>query len=230
MTKKKKIIDGFSERLKNPNVKSLTVMILFQLADDNWAEFWADPHAVAVYSKADAKAVNEQFNRLRRALKRQFRASGQIELYDDMMNTIADRADELSTALKAFNIGVETALTQCMNYNEVHSFSIAAATGSLLLLANDAYSANGNIQCGFLIDGASRINDMLSRVELWGGITGKCPDRIGETLIQAVVDVAEKEAGPCRKTVAEPLYKRPGYHTLQGFEESMGEIVKRMMR
>lgn len=224
------IVNRYADQLKSTSVKSLTVMLLFQLADDKFSEFRRLQFVKDNYSRAKVVEVAEVFNGLRRKLKNSFRQSGTIELYDEMMEDIANHADELQEDLETFNVGIRTILTQCMSFCEVEPFAMCVTAGTLLLLANDAFSFGSQYQCRYFCEAARKMDDLLCRVELWKNIHHIGDDAIAERIFAKVVNIAVKEVGQYSPEPKQPLLRTVGYRNHSGVNDYLDGIAREAMR
>lgn len=195
MKKNKYIIENYIARLRNRYVRSYVIMTLYQMACDMWSDFRNDEFVRATYSSGKIKEVAEILNDVSRKIKSNFKKNGIADEYDNMMDDVANKSDELQHIASQFRDETQTVLVRYIPYSHCHAYAMAVATGTMLLLALDTFFIVSGEYCKYFGDATIKIDQLLDQVTPWQEIHGVCDNAVADRLYSTVLKSAEDEVG-----------------------------------
>lgn len=210
MKKKQYICENYLTRLRNRHVRSYVVMTLYQMACDMWSDFRNDEFVRATYSSGKIKEVAEILNDVSRKIKTNFKKNGIADEYENMMNDVANKSDELQHIASRFRDEIQTVLVRYMPYRHCQAYAMALAASTMLLLANDTFVIASSEFCKFFVDAAIKIDQLLDKVTPWQDTHGCCDNAVADRLYSAVLKSAEDEVGSKNKPF-KPIGRECGY-------------------
>ncbi|MCQ2319304.1 MAG: hypothetical protein MJZ90_10370 [Bacteroidales bacterium] len=195
MKKKKYIVENYLTRLRNRSVRSYVIMTLYQMACDMWSDFRNDEQVRATYSSGKIKEVAEILNDVSRKIKSNFKKNGIADEYDNMMDDVANKSDELQHIASRFRDEIQTVFVRYIPYSHCHAYAMAIATGTMLLLANDTFVIASGEFCKYFGDATIKIDQLLNQVTPFQDPRGCCDNAVADRLYSAVLKSAEDEVG-----------------------------------
>lgn len=210
MKKNQYIVENYLTRLRNRSVRSYVIMTLYQMSCDMWSDFRNDKFVRSTYSSGKIKEVAEILNDVSRKIKSNFEKNGIADEYDNMMDDVANKSDELQHIASRFRDEIQTVLVKYIPNNHCHSYAMAIAAGTMLLLANDTFVIASGEFCKFFGDAAIKIDQLLDKVTPWQSTKGCCDNAVADRLYAAVLKSAEDEVGSKNKPF-KPIGRDCGY-------------------
>lgn len=199
MKKNQYIVENYIMRLRNRSVRSYVIMTLYQMSCDMWSDFRNDEQVRATYSSGKIKEVAEILNDVSRKIKSSFKKNGIADEFDNMMYDVADKSDELQHIASRFRDEIQTVLVRYIPYSHCHTYAMAIATGTMLLLANDTLGIASGEFCKFFCDAAIKIDQLLDKVTPFQDTLGCCDNAVADRLYSAVLKSAEDGVGAKNK-------------------------------
>ena len=210
MKKNQYIVENYLTRLRNRSLRSYVIMTLYQMACDTWSDFRNDEFVRATYSSGKIKEVAEILNDVSRKIKSNFKKNGIADEYDNMMDDVANKSDELQHIASRFRDEIQTVLVRYIPYSHCHAYAMAIATGTMLLLAHDTFVVVSGEFCKYFGDATIKIDQLLDQVTPWQDMRGCCDNAVADRLYSAVLKSAEDEVGAKRKPF-KPIGRDCGY-------------------
>lgn len=199
MKKNQYIVENYLTRLRNRSVRSYVIMTLYQMACDMWSDFRNDEQVRATYSSGKIKEVAEILNDVSRKIKSNYKKNGIADEYDNMMNDVANKSDELQHIASRFRDEIQTVLVRYIPYSHCHAYAMALATGTMLLLAHDTFVIVSGEFCKYFGDATIKIDQLLDKVTPWRETRGCCDNAVADRLYAEVLKSAEDEVGSKNK-------------------------------
>lgn len=199
------------------------IMGYTQLAEDCWTAY-----SNTEYAKQNKRYIifelRDMFNTFRMRLKNNYRNRGHVEVYDEMLDCMANTADELNRHVDAMRAEMQIALTNLLPYQQRDAFVYAAQCGTFVNLANQTYKLAWVRDNAFLLSVIDKLDDLLNTFEIWGDVTKTCNgERVNDIMTEMVKVCNRDRVRPKREP--KQVNIRPQYN-ISNVNASLDAIAK----